>query len=281
MEMGSEVIISPITPIKLMRTSGTIKGKDVIIFDLDGTLTPSKSAMDSEMARLVARLTSLKKVAVISGGQMGQFRKQFLRILRGKGAKFSNLFLFPTTATSFYRFSRGGFRRVYGHDLSAVDVRSIRRAFETAFRRVGYEHPEKVYGEIIENRGTQVTFSALGQKIVDVLGAEGIRRKAEWDKLNWRPKIIRAMRPLLKGFEIRSGGLTSIDVTQKGIDKAYGVRQIRDHLGVPIRKMIFVGDRIFPGGNDYEAVKTGIDWVSVSGPAEVKELIRFLLRPQN
>lgn len=260
-----------------MRVSGTTKNKEAIIFDLDGTLAPSKSAMDAEMARLVARLAANRKVAVISGGQMSQFRKQFLGALRGRGARFGNLFLFPTTATSFYRFERGGWRRVYGHDLSAAEVLRIRRAFESAFRKVGYEQPRKTYGEVIEDRGTQVTFSALGQKIVDVLGPEGIRRKAEWDKLNWRPKIIRAMRPLLKGFEIRSGGLTSIDVTKKGIDKAYGVRQIRDHLKIPIRKMIFVGDRIFPGGNDYEATKTGIDWVAVSGPAEAKRFIRGIL----
>jgi hypothetical protein len=41
--------------------------------------------------------------------------------------------------------------------------------------------------------------------------------------------------------------------------------------------MLFVGDRIFPGGNDYEALKTGIEYAKVDGPEDTKRLIRYLL----
>ena len=41
--------------------------KRLIVFDLDGTLAPSKSSLDAEMAALLNKLLGFIKVAVISG----------------------------------------------------------------------------------------------------------------------------------------------------------------------------------------------------------------------
>jgi len=55
--------------------------KDLVIFDLDGTLAPSKSSLDEEMAGLLGRLVAIVKVAIISGGALAQFEKQVLAFL--------------------------------------------------------------------------------------------------------------------------------------------------------------------------------------------------------
>jgi phosphomannomutase len=47
---------------------------------------------------------------------------------------------------------------------------------------------------------------------------------------------------------VRLGGTTSVDVTKPGIDKAYGIRKLRDTLGIAIEEMIFIGDALFPAG---------------------------------
>lgn len=47
---------------------------------------------------------------------------------------------------------------------------------------------------------------------------------------------------LMPGFSVLLGGATSIDVTKPGIDKAYGIRKLRDVLGISLKEMIFVGD---------------------------------------
>ena len=44
---------------------------------------------------------------------------------------------------------------------------------------------------------------------------------------------------LIPEFSVRLGGATSVDVTKHGIDKAYGIRKLRDVLGIPIPEMIF------------------------------------------
>jgi hypothetical protein len=69
------------------------------------------------------------------------------------------------------------------------------------------------------------------------------------------------------------GGSTSIDVTLPGIDKAYGIRKLRDVLGVSIADMLYVGDALFPGGNDYPARETGATCIQVRDPDETKRVI--------
>ncbi len=252
-------------------TDQSLREKELIVFDLDGTLAESKSAMDAEMASLLQDLLEQKKVAVISGGRFSQFQKQFLGSLHCPPALLERLFLFPTSSTTFYRFQDGKWKQVYAENLTDGEKQKIRRAFAEAFRATSYQQPAKVYGEVIEDRGTQITFSALGQEAP-------VAAKKKWNsEHDVRDKLMEVLRSRLPEFEVRSGGLTSIDVTRKGIDKAYGIRQIVRHTGIPLERMLFVGDAIYPGGNDYAAVRTGIDYVRVAGPEETKAFIRAIL----
>lgn len=248
------------------------KNKKIIIFDLDGTLAPSKLPMSGGMSGLLMQLLSSYRVAVIGGGRYEQFKSQLLKNLPHHDARLGDLFIFPTNATALYRFGLGKWKKIYAHNLSVGERHKIKNAFRSAFADVEYAFPKKIYGVVVEDRGTQITFSALGQRAP-------LKAKERWNKTrDVRPKLMRVLRRLLPEFEVRSGGLTSIDVTKKGIDKAYGVREIAKRLKTPIKQMIFVGDAIYPGGNDYAALKTGIDYVKVKGPEEAARLIRKLFR---
>jgi HAD superfamily hydrolase (TIGR01484 family) len=256
-----------------------LKNKDLIVFDLDGTVAPSKSAMDSEMAELLKKLLDKKSVAVISGGEIKQFRLQLLGGLKGHRVDYSKLFLFPTCSSVFYKYFKGKWKVVYAYYLKPAQVKKIKDAFKQAYKEIGYKDPEKTYGVVIENRKTQVSFSALGQKVVQVFGKRGIEMKEAWRKNNdIRPKMAKVLQNLLPQFEVKIGGITTIDVTKKGIDKAYGILQMQKHLRVPISKMLFIGDAMFKGGNDYAVVKTGVDWISVRNPKETKKIISQILK---
>jgi phosphomannomutase len=252
--------------------------KSLIVFDLDGTLTPSKSNLEPDMSAALGALLTKKKVAVIGGGSFRQFKKQFLAQLKYPKPLLSNLFLFPTTATAFYRY-RGGWKKVYGFTLSKNEVRAIKKAFAEVFKQINYVPPQKTYGKVLENRGSQVTFSALGQDVVAILGKKGIRMKEAWKRDNalLKMKIARLVQEKLPKFEAHAAAFTSIDVTKRGIDKAYGVRQIKKTLKIPISKMLFIGDALYRGGNDEAAKKTGIECVAVKGPADTKKIIRQLI----
>jgi len=255
------------------------KDKKLIVFDLDGTLTESKSNIDKEMSRLLCRLLEKKQVAVIGGGKYEQFKKQFLTKFRCPKQKLRRLYLFPTTSTSFYRNKKSGWKKIYEYKLPHVKRKKIIKAFERIFKELNYKHPKKVYGKIIEDRGSQITFSALGQDIVQKLGKKGIAMKKEWRRKNQKLKIkiSRRLQKLLPDFEVRAAGYTSIDITQKNIDKAYGIKQIKKQLKIPIKNMLFVGDALQSGGNDYAAKKIGVKCVEVSGPRQTKKIIKTLL----
>ena len=71
-------------------------------------------------------------------------------------------------------------------------------------------------------------------------------------------------------------GSTSIDVTRPGIDKAYGVKKLHETLDIAIADMIFVGDALFPGGNDYPAKQAGAESIRVRDPHETKRVIEAI-----
>lgn len=129
---------------------------------------------------------------------------------------------------------------------------------------------DKVWGEVIEDRGSQITFSALGQQAP-------IEAKEQWDRdFAKRQKMKVSLDALLPEFSVRLGGTTSIDVTKHGIDKAYGIGKLRDTLGIAIEEMIFVGDALFPGGNDYPAKQAGVVSIQVRDADESKRVIEAI-----
>ena len=252
----------------------SLSQKSLIVFDLDGTLTESKAALKPDMARTLAALLEQKKVAIIGGGSYEQFQNQFVGHFTCPPALFKNLFLFPTTSTSFYHYQQSGWKQVYRKVLKSAEKKKIMRAFADAFAATKYFPPKKLWGKAIEDRGSQITFSALGQKAP-------VKAKAAWNKKSdVRPALMKLMQKELPTFEVRRGGLTSIDVTHKGIDKAYGVRQIEKVLEVSIKDMVFIGDALYPGGNDAAAKKTGVQTIPVKGPKDTIRIIKKILKAQ-
>ncbi|MBU2578549.1 HAD-IIB family hydrolase [Patescibacteria group bacterium] len=270
-----------------------LSAKKIIVFDMDGTLAKSKSAIDKEMASLLCQLLEKKIVAVMSGANYFQFKKQLLDCLKCSQTQFKNLFIFPVNGGSLYKYQvnsanvtgflsrprvkadakngRCKWQKVYENTLTAAEKTKIQDAFKKAFCDIHYVPPKKTFGKVIEYRKSQFTFSALGQKA-------GLAQKKEWNaKADIRPLLKTALKKYLQGFEIWIAGLTSIDITKKGIDKAYGIRQIIKLLSISKKEIMFVGDSLYEGGNDYVVKSAGVDVQEVKGPEQTKVIIRFLL----
>ncbi len=248
----------------------TAYSKQLIIFDLDGTLTISKSPMDKETAELVVKLLQQKKVAIISGGGFPQFQTQFLAQLPGTSENYDNLLLMPTSGTRLFVW-RGNWVEQYTENLLPNEKQRIMSALDTALKIMKYEQPAKIYGPLIEDRGSQITFSALGQSApADI--------KYAWDPTRTkRERLASVLSERIPEFEVRVGGATSIDVTKRGINKGYGIRKLEQFLKIDSNDIVFVGDALFYGGNDFPAKATGVDCISVKGPDDTKQLIRSWL----
>jgi HAD superfamily hydrolase (TIGR01484 family) len=238
--------------------------KALIVFDLDGTLAPSKSSIDAEMGTLLEALLGVVKVAIISGAAFAQFDTQVLARIP-QSDHFDRLSLLPTCGTKFLQY-RNGWHELYSEDLSKAQQQQIVGALNEAVAQSGFQ-AKKTWGDPIDNRGTQITYSALGQQAP-------LDEKEKWDPdFSKREKIKAVLDKTLSGFSVRLGGSTSIDVTLPGIDKAYGMRKLRDTLGIPIEEMIYVGDALFPGGNDAPVRETGAICIQVKDPDETKRVI--------
>jgi len=245
--------------------------KQLVAFDLDGTLAESKQPLRDDMGEALADLLGVADVAVISGGDWPQFEKQVASRLPDR-ADLTRLWLMPTTGTKLYRHD-GGWAAVYAELFDDEQKRAILAAFDAALEATGFV-PEQTWGERIEDRGSQITFSALGQQAP-------LDAKDHWDPDFAKRKIIQAdLRTRLPGLSINMGGATSIDITRAGVDKAYGLKKLRDASGIPLDAMMFIGDAIFPGGNDYPAKELGLDTVRVRDPQETLSVIAAIVACQ-
>jgi phosphomannomutase len=243
--------------------------KKLIVFDLDGTLAGSKSPLDSQMSALLHDLYAIVKVAVISGGDWPQFENQLLSNLP-HDELLANLSLLPTCGTKFYQYSSSAWKKIYSEDFSADERNRILSSLKKAIGIADFKI-DTLWGEQIENRGSQITFSALGQEAP-------LEEKEKWDPdISKRKKIKAVLDRLIPNFSVRIGGSTSIDITKPGIDKAYGLRKLRDLLGISLEEMTYIGDALYPGGNDYPAKETGVDCISVKDPDETKRAIQTII----
>ena len=241
--------------------------KKLIVFDLDGTLAESKSSIDAEMAKLLDSLLGIVQVAIISGGAWSQFEQQVLAHL-SPDERLKKLSLLPTCGTKFYRYD-SKWELLYSEDFTEAEKKKITHSLQQAIGSLDFK-AEKVWGEVIEDRGSQITLSALGQQAP-------LEEKKKWDPdFTKRQGMKAVLDQLIPEFSVRLGGATSIDVTKPGIDKAYGIRKLRDVLKIPISEMIFIGDAVFPGGNDYPAKEAGARSIEVRDPHETKRVIEAI-----
>lgn len=247
-------------------------GKKIFCFDLDGTLAPSKSPIHKETAQLLKELITKGQVFIISGGKLGQFQTQLL-------AQFftsdflneyrSNIILLPTSGSQQYEYKNGGWVLI---DKVALDE-NVKDKVKEAFKEIineseKFDIPSDPYGEIVEDRDTQITFSGRGQ-------LAPIQIKTAWDPdQSKRKKIREFLEPKLPEVTLLVNAISSIDVVPKGFNKAVGVQRLLKKINLKKEDLIFVGDGLFPGGNDYSMKEAGFDTIKVAGPEEVENIIK-------
>jgi phosphomannomutase len=218
----------------------------LIAFDLDGTLATSKQAVDTEMADLLGALLELQSVAVISGGD------------------------WPTSGTKFYRFG-GAWTRVYADNFTVEERDRVMDALKSAVAKADFAD-QTIWGKQIEDRGSQITFSGLGQEAKPNI-------KASWDPdIQKRNRLKALLEMRLPDFAVRIGGSTSVDITKPGIDKAYGMQKLAAISGIDLPEMLFIGDALYPGGNDAPVRDAGVATIAVQDIADTKLVIETIIK---
>jgi len=250
--------------------------KKVLAFDIDQTLNIAKTPIPDEIAELLTSCLDHFEICPISGQKFDQFLIQIVnRLTNATPEQLSHLHLFVAQGTQYYRYNleQKDWEQVYNYPLSDEQVEQITKAIESAARELGYWEEDKLQegDEIIENRLSQVTFSALGQKA-------GTDVKYAWDPDHKkRDAIVKRAKELAPEFEYEVGGTTSINAFIPGMNKVFGMTHLLEELNVSKEDILYFGDMTQPGGNDYPVVQMGIDTITVRSHEDTAYALRGIL----
>ncbi|MES2171163.1 MAG: HAD-IIB family hydrolase [Actinomycetota bacterium] len=251
---------------ELTLADGTTRDVKAIVFDLDDTLAASKSEMHPAMTSALVTLLGHVEVCIISGGRFEQFEAQALKHLSAPSDVLQHLHLMPTCGTRSYDWQGDHWQLLYAEDLSDDQKSRAMSVLEQGSRSLGLWRTD-TWGEILEDRGSQITYSALGQ-------AAPVAEKMAWDPDGSKKRALQEYAASrLPDLEVRSGGSTSVDITRQGIDKAYGIRKLLAELDLTKEELLFIGDRLDPSGNDYPVLAMGVACLPVKDWHETLALV--------
>ena len=235
-------------------------------FDLDNTLTRSRNHIDPSHAIILNKLADVADVIVATGGQQSQIMKQ----------------LDPEVAGRYYILAQNGNHAVtpsgttlWQRTLSPDQKQAVIALFEKmkAHLAISVSDPS----DLIEDRGSSICYSIIGHH-------EQIEKKEAFDPDH---KIRTQLLELFKSdvdtlrttysVEIRSGGTTTLDCFEAGKNKGFNVRELNATLGWKPEECLYVGDALFPGGND-ETVIGIIPTKAVANFHETYEYLSEVLR---
>lgn len=242
-----------------------------MIFEQDGTLADSKQPTTRHIAELLAELQTKKRVAIISGESIRLMEECVIELMPPEGLS-DRLFMLPVNGSALYTYRDGERKELYNYPIAKADAERIETAMlEAALETtcIDFTHPS--HGERIENRGSQITLSAFGQKAP-------LELKQKWDPDYAKRKTLRdAIAKRLPDFQVKWGGLTSIDVTLPGENKATGIKRLAEHLHLPLSEITYVGNSLFPGGHNELIKATGVRTMEIDNQTDLVRLLDTLL----
>lgn len=263
--------------------------KKVLAFDIDQTLNIAKTPITDETAGILAECLNYFEICPISGQKFDQFLIQIvnrlIEVAKITPAQLMHLHLFVAQGTQYYRYNplannndgasynEKNWEEVYSFPLTKNEIQIISQAIETAAKELGFWESDKLQAgdQIIENRLSQVTFSALGQKA-------GTKEKYAWDPdCKKRQKIAKRAKELAPDFTFEIGGTTSINAVKPGMNKAFGMTHMMDELKISRDEILYFGDMTQPGGNDYPVVEMGIETITVRNHEDTEFALKGIL----
>jgi HAD superfamily hydrolase (TIGR01484 family) len=233
------------------------------VFDVDDTLAESFQPPPSVIIEKLRALLERIPVAIISAAGFVRIERDFLCHLTDS-KHVNNLFVLPNSSAEAYTWADG-----WNEEYSLAISQEERALIEEALRNSDLTPDSRA---LVIDRGVQVAYAAVGLHAT-------LEEKKAWDPTQVKRRAMKeALDKFLPGYEVLIGGMTTIDITKKGVNKAYGVRWLAERLKLEPADMLYVGDALYEGGNDAVVIPTGIQTRAVSGPSETETVLDELLK---
>lgn len=214
--------------------------KTLVLFDVDGTLTPARLVISDEMKQTLEALRKKVVIGFVGGSDLSKQVEQ----------------LGATVLQDFdYCFSENG--------LTAYKL-GKELASQSFIQWIGDEKYNKLVKFILRylsdidipvRRGTFIEFRNGMINVSPVGRNASTQERNEFEKFDLEHKIREKLVSALKenfsdyGLTYSIGGQISFDVFPTGWDKTYCLQHVEDEGFTEIH---FFGDKSYEGGNDYE-----------------------------
>lgn len=237
--------------------------KKIIFCDMDNTLCESCRDISEEMKREIERVVAKGYVFVVIGGsKIEHICSQVCRHLNVL------VYVLGNSGTKVAEWDGGKLKEIFSDDFDEQDKRRVIKELEVLSSEFNL-NPMTSKEDQIQDRGTQITFSVLGRH------APQDRKKFYDVDKSKRKKFVEFLKDKLKDFELTIGGTTSIDITKKGRNKGWGIKNFCEFFDYSFEDCLFIGDGLFPGGNDYSVIGV-IDCIKVNNLDETLYELRKL-----
>ncbi len=243
-----------------------LRKKKVIIADVDETICEPAQEINLRLAEKINGLIEKGMTfAFISGTHLVELQRMISAHL------VEEHHLLAGTGT-VYSIQKNGFSTlIHNYQLTAVEKAEIMAVFEKLIMEYQL-HPLTSKEDQLQDRESQIAFSALGRHAP-------LELKRRFDPVGEkRIQWIKFLRQYLdeNKYEIALGGTTTLDVTRKGLDKEWAIREFLKINNLSPEDVIFIGDKLYPGGNDYPAAKV-VDCIAVKNPDETTQKLKLFL----
>ena len=210
----------------------------VYIFDVDGTLTPSRLRMTEEFAKFFDKWSNENKYYLVTGSDLDKTKEQLPIAYIDRAEA-----IFTCCGNQMWRDNE----LIYDNKFELTS--KLKNALDIVLMSSQYPHR---YGNHIEDRGSMVNFSIVGRNCTQ----EQREDFYKWDnEKGERKKISTFLKQKFKDLDAVLGGQISIDIYPKGMDKSQIFNVIKQERLVQPDEYIFIGDRTKEGGNDYPLAK--------------------------
>lgn len=249
-----------------------LKNKKIFIFDVDGTIADSYCSVNKKDAEIICNLLVSGKIVVFATSRSREsVQEKVLNDLSCGSKYFSFVYILPAAGAAMYKWNNKEWEEVYRESMDANDIVKITEVYKRALHTIDPDIIKKVRPNIVNKKGVMLSCSAL-----PVSATKEERRL--WDPNH--KKRIQIIKEIVREFPYISaniGGSATIDITKIGINKAYGLNRFFEILKLNKKDALFVGDGIFPGGNDYCVLETGIETMKVESPEDTATKLQMFL----
>ena len=237
----------------------------IFIFDIDGTLTPSRLRMTEEFAKFFDKWSEKNKYYLVTGSDLDKTKEQLPIAYIDRAEA-----IFTCCGNQMWRDDESIYDNKFKPPQDLLDY------LGEQLRIIDY--PVKA-GNHIEDRGSLLNFSIVGRDCSQVQRNDYYEYDRQVDE---RKGIANYIKENFPDLDAVIGGQISIDIYPKGMDKSQVLNVIEQERLIPPSEYIFIGDGIENGGNDYPLAElmdnTEIcDWYHTKGWEHTKEILENLI----